>query len=97
LHKEVKILAGITPVTSVAAARYMKTKVPNMDIPDRIIERLRKARNKEEAAEEGIKIAVETINQLKQIEGIAGVHIMTLQREELISKICKAAGLYPRP
>ena len=97
LHKEVKILAGITPVTSVAAARYMKTKVPNMDIPDRIIERLRKARNKEEAAEEGIKIAVEAINQLKQIEGVAGVHIMTLQREEIIPNICNAASLYPRP
>ncbi|MEA1872103.1 MAG: methylenetetrahydrofolate reductase, partial [Chloroflexota bacterium] len=97
LHKEVKILAGITPVTSVAAARYMKTKVLNMDIPDRIIERLRKARNKEEAAEEGIKIAVETINQLKQIEGVVGVHIMTLGREEIIPKICNAAGLYPRP
>lgn len=97
LHKEVKILAGITPVTSLAAARYMKTKVPNMDIPDIIIERLKKVRNKEEAAEEGIKIAVETINQLKQIEGVAGVHIMTLQREELIPKICNAASLYPRP
>ena len=97
LHKEVKILAGITPVTSVAAARYMKTKVPNMDIPDRIIERLRKARNKEEAAEGGIKIAVEAINQLKQIEGVAGVHIMTLQREEIIPNICNAASLYPRP
>jgi len=97
LHKEVKILAGITPVTSLAAARYMKTKIPNVDIPEIIIERLKKARNKEEAAEAGLKIAVETINQLKQTEGIAGVHIMTLQREELIPKICKAAGLYPRP
>ncbi len=97
LHKEVKILAGITPVISLAAARYMKTKVPNMDIPDRIIERLKKVRNKEEAAEEGINIAVETINQLKQTEGVAGVHIMTLQREELIPKICNAASLYPRP
>jgi len=97
LHKEVKILAGITPVTSLAAARYMKTKIPNMDIPEIIIERLKKARNKEEAAEEGLKIAVGTINQLKQIEGVAGVHIMTLQREELIPKICSTAGLYPRP
>jgi methylenetetrahydrofolate reductase (NADPH) len=97
LHKDVKIIAGITPITSLAAARYMKTKVPNMDIPDRIIERLKNVRNKDEAAEEGIKIAVETINQLKQIEGVAGVHIMTLQREELIPKICNAANLYPRP
>jgi methylenetetrahydrofolate reductase (NADPH) len=97
LHKDVKIIAGITPITSLAAARYMKTKVPNMDIPDRIIERLKNVRNKDEAAEEGIEIAVETINQLKQIEGVAGVHIMTLQREELIPKICNAANLYPRP
>jgi len=97
LHKKVKILAGITPITSVAAARYMKTKIPNMDIPDEIIERLRKARNREEMIEEGIKIAVETINHLREIEGIAGIHIMTLQREELIPKICSAVGLYPRP
>lgn len=97
LHKEVRILAGITPVTSLAAARYMQTKVPNMDIPDAIIERLGKVRKREEAAEEGINIAVETIEQLKQIEEVAGVHIMTLQREEIIPKICSAAGLYPRP
>jgi 5,10-methylenetetrahydrofolate reductase len=97
LHKQAKIIGGITPITSLAAARYMKTKVPNMDIPDTIIERLKNVRNKEEAAEEGINIAVETINQLKQVEGVAGVHIMTLQREELIPKMCNAANLYPRP
>lgn len=97
LHRQAKIIAGITPITSLAAARYMKTKLPNMDIPDTIIERLKNVRNKEEAAEEGIEIAVETINQLKQIEGVAGIHLMTLQREELVPKICNAVGLYPRP
>jgi len=97
LDKQTRILAGVTPVLSLAAARYMKTKIPNMDIPDKIIGRLKDARNKEEAAEEGMKIAVETIDQLKGIKGGAGVHIMTLQREELIPKICTAAGLYPRP
>jgi 5,10-methylenetetrahydrofolate reductase len=97
LDKQTRILAGITPVLSLAAARYMKTKIPNMDIPDKIIGRLKDARNKEEAAEEGIKIAIETINQLKGIKGVVGVHIMTLQREELIPRICTAAGLYPRP
>ena len=97
LHRRVKILAGITPLTSVAAARYMKAKVPEMDVPDGIIERLRKIRNKEEVAEEGIGIAVETIKQLRATEGVAGVHIMTLEREEIIPRICSAAGLYPRP
>lgn len=97
LHRQAKIIAGITPITSLAAARYMKAKVPNMDIPDAIMECLKSARNKEEAAERGINIAVETVNQLKQTEGVAGVHIMTLQREELVPKICNAAKLYPRP
>jgi 5,10-methylenetetrahydrofolate reductase len=97
LHKQARIIAGITPVLSMAAARYMKTKIPNMDMPDKTIERLKSVRNKEEAAEEGLKIAVETINQLREIEGVAGVHIMTLQREDLIPKICTEAGLYPRP
>jgi len=82
LHKNAKILVGITPLTSVASARYMQTKLPNMDIPSEIIERLRN---------------VETINQLKEIEGVAGIHIMTLGREEIIPKICSAVGLYPRP
>jgi methylenetetrahydrofolate reductase (NADPH) len=97
LHKQARIMGGVTPITSLAAARYMKTKLPNMDIPDTIIERLKNARNKEEAAEEGTNIAVETINQLKRVEGVAGVHIMTLQREELIPRMCNAANLYPRP
>jgi 5,10-methylenetetrahydrofolate reductase len=97
LHNRVKILAGIAPVTSLAAARYMQTKVPDMDIPDVIIERLAKVRKREEAAEAGMNIAVETIGQLRQMEEVAGIHIMTLRREEIIPKICSAAGLYPRP
>jgi len=96
LHNEVKILAGITPVTSLAAARYMQTKVPNMDIPDAVLERLRRMRRREEAAEEGIRIAVDAMKQLRETPGVAGVHIMTLQREEIIPRICSAAGLYPR-
>lgn len=97
LHEKVKILAGITPITSLAAARYIKTKVSDTDVPDEIIERLRRIRSREESIDEGIKIAAETIKHLREIEGITGIHIMTLQREEIIPRICSAAGLYPRP
>ncbi len=97
LHKKARILAGITPLISVAAARYMQTKVPGMDVPEKTIERLRKARTKDEVIEIGINIAAETINALRQIEGTAGVHLMTIGREEMVPRICKAAGLYPRP
>ncbi len=97
LGERVKILAGITPITSAAAARFMKTKVQDTDIPEEIIERLLNVTRREQAIEEGINIAVETIGQVREIEGVAGVHIMTLRREELIPQICRAAGLHPRP
>ena len=97
LHKKVKILAGITPLKSAAIARYMKTKLPGVDIPDELFERLRKVTTREQTQREGIKIAVETINKMKEIEGVAGVHIMTIEWEEAIPEICEASALYPRP
>lgn len=96
LHKKVKILAGITPLKSVAIARYMKTKLSGVDVPDEIVERLRKATTREQVRKEGIKIAVETVNSLKEIEGVAGIHIMAIEWEEVVPEICEASGLYPR-
>jgi methylenetetrahydrofolate reductase (NADPH) len=52
---------------------------------------------KEKQAEEGIKIAVETIQQLKNIKGVAGVHIMAIEWEEKVGEIAEMAGLLPRP
>ncbi len=46
---------------------------------------------------EGIRICIEMIQQLRQIEGVAGVHIMAIEWEEKVPEIVKAAGLYPRP
>lgn len=95
LHKKVKILAGITPIKSLGAARYMKEKVPGMDVPDSIVERIRGV-PKEERPREGIKLAVDIVNQVRGIEGVAGVHIMGIEWEEAVPEICEAAGLYPR-
>lgn len=96
LHEKVKILAGVAPIKSVGAARYMKTKVPGMDVPDSIIERL-KGVPKEEVPKEGIKLCVDIIRQLRQIPGVAGVHIMAIEWEEAVPQIVEAAGLLPRP
>ena len=96
LHKRVKILAGVTPIKSVGAARYMKTRVPGMDVPDEVIERLRGV-PREEVSKEGIKLCVDIINEVRQIEGVAGVHIMAIEWEEAVREICEAAGLLPRP
>ena len=96
LHEKVKILAGVAPIKSVGAARYMKTKVPGMDIPDSIIERLRGV-PKEQVSKEGIKLCVDIINQVRQIKGVAGIHLMAIEWEEIVPEIIAAAGLLPRP
>jgi len=96
LHEQVAILAGITPLKSAGMAKYMKKNVPGMDVPDALIERI-SAVAKEKQAEEGIKICVEMIKQLKEIEGVRGVHIMAIEWEEKVAEIVKAAGLAPRP
>ena len=96
LHEKVKILAGVTPMKSVGMAQYMKRSVPGMDVPDAIIKRLRDA-GKGNAAKEGIKMCVEQIQELGQMEGIAGVHIMAIEWEEKVPEMVKEAGLFPRP
>jgi len=96
LHKQTAILAGVTPIKSVGAARYMQSKVPGMDVPQAIVDRMA-AVPKEKQPAEGIKICVEMIERMKKVEGVAGVHIMAIEWEEKVGEICERAGLLPRP
>ncbi|TKB27952.1 methylenetetrahydrofolate reductase [Desulfopila sp. IMCC35006] len=96
LHKKCYILAGVTPCKSLGAARYMANRVPGMDVPKEIVDRMASV-PKEKQAEEGVTICVETIERLKKIEGVAGFHIMAIEWEEKVEEICKRAGLLPRP
>lgn len=96
LDKKVYILGGVTPLKSVGMAKYMKEKVAGIDIPDELIDRMRGV-PKEKRADEGIKICVETIKRLKETEGVAGVHIMAIEWEEMVPRIAEEAGLLPRP
>jgi methylenetetrahydrofolate reductase (NADPH) len=96
LHEKVFILAGITPLKSVGMARYMKTMVPGMDIPDELIERL-KGVPKEKQGEEGVKIAIEMIQEIREIPGVHGIHLMAIEWEEKVREIVEGAGLLPRP
>ena len=70
LHEKVFILAGVTPLKSAGMARYMKTKVPGMDVPDEVVKRMAGV-PKEKQAEEGITICIETIQRLKEVQGVA--------------------------
>ncbi|MGQ9467794.1 MAG: methylenetetrahydrofolate reductase [Anaerolineae bacterium] len=107
LHEKVYILAGIGPLKSAGAARYMRDKVPGMRVRDEYVERMeaavagipkedKKAR-KEAWEREGIRIAIEQIQELREIPGVAGVHIMAIEWEEAVRPIVEGAGLLPRP
>lgn len=94
LDKQVHILAGVIPIKSVGMARYMKENVSGISVPDEIITRMKDAKV---AKEEGVKIALEIIEQLKEIDGIHGIHIMAVAWEDIVPGIVESAGLLPRP
>lgn len=94
LHKKVYILAGLTPVRSHRALKYMKSEVAGMSIPDKLISRMESA---EDAKEEGIKICLEMIEKIKDIEGVSGIHLMPIGWESITPVILERAGLLPRP
>lgn len=96
LHEKCYILAGVTPMKSVGMALYMAKQVPGMDVPESLIKRLRGA-GKGKAAEEGIRFALEQIEEFKEMEGVAGVHLMAIEWEHRVPEIAERAGVLPRP
>lgn len=96
LTEKVYILAGVTPMKSVGMAKYMKSKVPGMDVPDEVIKRLQGA-GKGKVADEGIKFACEQIEEFKEMKGVAGVHLMAIEWEHKVPEIAELAKVLPRP
>lgn len=96
LHEKCYILAGVTPMKSLGMARYIASQVPGMDVPDSLIDRL-KGVGKGKVAEEGIKFALEQIEEFKEMEGVAGVHLMAIEWEHRVPEIAERAGVLPRP
>ncbi len=94
LHQRAKIIAGVMPLKSARAARYMQQSVAGMIVPDEIVQRMEKAADPKA---EGVAICVEQIKHLQTIEGVAGVHIMAVMWEDIIPTIVQDAGLHPRP
>jgi methylenetetrahydrofolate reductase (NADPH) len=120
LHEKTYILAGVGPIKSLGAARYMATKVPGMEVDPEYIERMRRATEglpsikeiksmddpeeakkarlarKQASEAEGIQICVEIINACKEMEGVAGVHIMAIEWEDAVDGIVKACKIGPK-
>jgi methylenetetrahydrofolate reductase (NADPH) len=96
LLEKVYILAGVTPFKSAGMARYMKNRVPGIEVPDELVKRMADT-PKEKQSEEGVKICIEQIQHLKEVEGVRGFHIMAIEWEEMVPEIVKKSGLFPRP
>ena len=94
LHEKVFIMAGVTPFKSAGMARYMRDSVPGLSVPNALVKRMKEAEN---GPEEGIKICVEQIQELREIEGVAGIHLMAIEWEQKVAAIAEQAGLLPRP
>jgi methylenetetrahydrofolate reductase (NADPH) len=92
LQDKVHIIAGVIPLRSHKAALFMKNKVAGMSVPDEVVDRLRQAADPKE---EGIKLCLETIDQLKSMEGVHGVHITAIAWEDIIPRLVDDAGLRP--
>ena len=96
LDKKAYILAGVGPIKSIGMARYMQKSVPGMDVPEEVITRL-KGVPKEKVKDEGIKQCADMIRELREVPGVAGVHVMAIEWEEAVHEIMEQAGLLPRP
>lgn len=106
IHEHTAILGGIIVPRTAMMLRYMDSSVAGVSVPKALIERMVKVKDaagddkkKAKAAQEaeGIKIAVELIQQVLEIPGVRGVHIQAIEWESAMPEILKAAGLYPRP
>jgi methylenetetrahydrofolate reductase (NADPH) len=96
LHEQVYILAGVGPFKSSRMASFMATQVAGMDVPQALVERMEKT-PKAAQPEEGIRICCEIIEQVRELPGVAGLHIMAVHWTEAVPEIVKRSGLYPRP
>ena len=94
LDKQVHILAGVIPIRSAGMARYMRDYVSGVSVPDELVTRMEEAK---EAKEEGARIILDIIEQLKEIPGVHGIHIMAVGWEDIVPQIVEQAGLLPRP
>jgi methylenetetrahydrofolate reductase (NADPH) len=93
---KVYILVGITPLKSLKVAQYMNNDVPGVFIPDKLMKRMEAAGDK--ASEEGVQIALELIEAVKDKQGVNGIHLMAVGWEEIVPRIVTEAGLHkPQP
>ncbi len=90
LHEKCFILIGAGPLASARAARWIRTKVPGIHIPDAVIKRIEGAGDQRQ---EGKKICIEIMQEIREMPGVSGVHVMAYRQEELVSEVVHESGV----
>lgn len=90
LNQKAFILIGVGPLASAKAAQWIRQNIPGVHIPDAIIHRLAQAKKQKN---EGKKICVELIQQIKEIPGVSGVHVMAYRQEESVAEIIETSNV----
>jgi 5,10-methylenetetrahydrofolate reductase len=90
LDRECFILAGVGPLPSARTARWMRANVPGVHIPDGVIARLEGAQDQKA---EGKRLCIEIIQEVREIPGISGVHVMAYRQEQYVSEIVHESGI----
>lgn len=96
LHEQVAILAGVGPIKSLKVAEFMANEVAGVEIPQSIIDRLSPL-SKEDQAKAGLDLCCEVANQVREIEGVRGLHVMAVNWPDAVPQVVKNLGLFPRP
>jgi 5,10-methylenetetrahydrofolate reductase len=90
LHERIRILAGIGPISSAKTARWLRARVPGVHIPDKIVARLERAAD---PRAEGKRVCVELMRRIREIPGIAGVHVMAPRQDHLVPELVAESGV----
>ena len=90
LHEQCYILVGVGPLASAKTAKWMRSNVPGVHIPDAVIKRIEGAADQKE---EGKRLCIDIINEVKEIEGVQGVHVMAYRQEEYVAEMVHESGV----
>ena len=90
LLEKVFVMVGVGPIPSARTGLWMRENVPGVHVPDAVIDRLRKA---EKPKLEGRRMCLEMIQELREVEGVSGVHVMAYRQEDAVAEIIDASGV----
>ncbi|MEO9337949.1 methylenetetrahydrofolate reductase [Mesorhizobium sp. SB112] len=90
LIEDCYILCGVGPLASAKTAKWIRSNVPGIHIPDSVIKRLEGAQDQKK---EGKQLCIDIINEVKEIAGVSGIHVMAYRQEEYVAEIVHESGV----